>query len=145
MGTIATERAIRSDLDSWLEKAEALGELKRITAEVDTDLEMAVITYLVGSQKSPAQSIDILRETWSTYLDLSLKPPEIRPWGSKCLSNACMDYWHIGIFSKRSVLAKSTYENVVARWKELGLEGKPPKVSVFEQTDFAEKIGEQSG
>src|SRR5437879_2097594 len=43
-----------SDLDLWLEKVEALGELKRITAEVDPDLEAATITYLVGSSKSPA-------------------------------------------------------------------------------------------
>src|SRR5262245_10575390 len=43
-----------SDLDAWLEKVEALGELKRITAEVDPDLEAATITYLVGSSKSPA-------------------------------------------------------------------------------------------
>src|SRR3979490_3535649 len=43
-----------SDLDAWLEKVGALGELKRITAEVDPDLEAATITYLVGSEKSPA-------------------------------------------------------------------------------------------
>src|ERR1700757_4504260 len=43
-----------SDLDAWLEKVEALGELKRITAEVDPDLEAATTTYLVGGQKSPA-------------------------------------------------------------------------------------------
>ena len=43
-----------SDLDTWLEKVEALGELKRITAEVDPDLEAATITYLVGLEKSPA-------------------------------------------------------------------------------------------
>src|ERR1700738_1595278 len=43
-----------SDLDAGLEKVEALGELKRITAEVDPDLEAATITYLVGSEKSPA-------------------------------------------------------------------------------------------
>src|SRR5215475_1786957 len=43
-----------SDLDAWLEKVDALGELKRITAEVDPDLEAATITYLVGSTKSPA-------------------------------------------------------------------------------------------
>ena len=40
-----------SDLDAWLEKVEALGELKRITAEVDPDLEAATITYLVGSER----------------------------------------------------------------------------------------------
>src|SRR5580704_7744003 len=43
-----------SDLDEWLAKVEAMGELKRISAEVDPDLEAATITYLVGSQKSPA-------------------------------------------------------------------------------------------
>ena len=55
---IETGRASRSpnssDLDGWLEKVETLGELKRITAQVDPDLEAATITYLVGSQKSPA-------------------------------------------------------------------------------------------
>src|SRR5712675_917860 len=43
-----------SDLDAWLEQVEAMGELKRITAEVDPDLEAATITYLVGSERSPA-------------------------------------------------------------------------------------------
>src|ERR1700739_4625760 len=43
-----------SDLDEWLAKIDAMGELKRITAEVDPDLEAATITYLVGSKKSPA-------------------------------------------------------------------------------------------
>src|SRR5476649_2682437 len=43
-----------SDLEIWLQKVEAMGELKRITAEVDPDLEAATITYLVGSEKSPA-------------------------------------------------------------------------------------------
>src|ERR1700746_2733162 len=43
-----------SDLDLWLEKVEALGELKRITAEVDPDLEAATITYQVGGEASPA-------------------------------------------------------------------------------------------
>src|SRR3954465_14353736 len=43
-----------SDLDVWLEKVEALGELKRITAEIDPDLEASTLTYLVGLEKSPA-------------------------------------------------------------------------------------------
>jgi len=43
-----------SDLDEWLAKVEAMGELKRISAEVDPDLEAATITYLAGSEKSPA-------------------------------------------------------------------------------------------
>src|SRR5262245_8513074 len=43
-----------SDLEIWLQKVEAMGELKRITAEVDSNLEAATITYLVGQEKSPA-------------------------------------------------------------------------------------------
>src|SRR4029078_9324606 len=48
------ERRNASELDAWLEKAEAMGELKRITAEVSPDLEASHITYLVGLEKSPA-------------------------------------------------------------------------------------------
>ena len=48
------DRRNASDLDLWLEKAEAMGELKRITAEVSPELEAAHITYLVGLEKSPA-------------------------------------------------------------------------------------------
>src|ERR1700751_859202 len=50
----APRGANSSDLDAWLDKVEQMGELKRITAEVDPDLEAATITYLVGSEKSPA-------------------------------------------------------------------------------------------
>ena len=50
----AQDRRNSSDLDVWLEKAEAMGELKRITAEVSCELEAAHITYLVGLEKSPA-------------------------------------------------------------------------------------------
>jgi 4-hydroxy-3-polyprenylbenzoate decarboxylase len=50
----SNDRRNASELDVWLEKAEAMGELKRITAEVSPDLEAAHITYLVGLEKSPA-------------------------------------------------------------------------------------------
>src|SRR3989304_4944499 len=49
-----SDRSNASDLDLWLEQVEAMGELKRITAEVNPDLEAAHITYLVGLEKSPA-------------------------------------------------------------------------------------------
>ena len=43
-----------------------------------------------------------------------------------------MDYKHIKTFSKRTKLSKATYDGVVARWNELGLPGKPPAITVFE-------------
>ena len=44
----------QSGLDTWLEKAEGAGEIKRITAAVDPDLELATIAYLRGLKRSPA-------------------------------------------------------------------------------------------
>ena len=84
------------------------------------------------TRSRPAQSIDILRETWSTYLDPSLNPPEIRPWGSKCLINACMEYRYIKQFAKRLKLAQPVYEKVAMRWAELGFPGPVPAVHSFE-------------
>ena len=102
---------------------------------VDDDVDptnVHQVLWAMATRSRPAQSIDILRETWSTYLDPSLNPPEIRPWGSKALINACMDYRYYKTFSKRTKLSKAAYDNVVARWQELGLSGQPPVVSVFE-------------
>ena len=52
--TTATRSANSSDLDAWLEKVEALGELKRITAEVDPDLEAA--TMRPSADASPPEA-----------------------------------------------------------------------------------------
>jgi hypothetical protein len=43
-----------------------------------------------------------------------------------------MDYRFIKTFSKRTKLSKEAYEQVVARWHELGLSGTPPAVTAFE-------------
>ena len=102
---------------------------------VDDDIDpsnIGQVLWAMATRSRPAQSIDILRETWSTFLDPSLNPPEIRPWGSKALINACMDYKHIKSFSPRTKLDKKMYDNVVSRWSELGFEGKAPVINVFE-------------
>ncbi|MFQ5691942.1 MAG: UbiD family decarboxylase [Nitrospinota bacterium] len=102
---------------------------------VDEDVDPADVPdvlWAMATRSRPAEAIDILRETWSTYLDPSLNPPEIRPWGSKCLINACMDFKHIKEFARRTKLSKPVYEEVVRRWKELGLEGEAPRIQLFE-------------
>jgi hypothetical protein len=43
-----------------------------------------------------------------------------------------MDYRFIKSFSPRTKLDKATYQQVVSRWQELGLSGRPPEISVFE-------------
>jgi UbiD family decarboxylase len=105
---------------------------------VDDDVDpsdIKQVLWAMATRSRPSQSIDILRETWSTFLDPSLNPPEIRPWGSKALINACMDYRYIKTFSKRTKLDQKTFEQVVGRWKELGIDGKPPTISVFEDAE----------
>jgi UbiD family decarboxylase len=102
---------------------------------VDEDVDptnLAEVMWAAVTRSRPAQSIEILRETWSTYLDPSLNPPEIRPWGSKCIINACKEFKHISVFSPRTLLKKEVYESVCARWKALGFENDPPKISNFE-------------
>jgi UbiD family decarboxylase len=110
---------------------------------VDDDIDpsnIGQVLWAMATRSRPSQSIDILRETWSTFLDPSLNPPEIRPWGSKALINACMDYQHIKSFSPRTKLDKKMYDNVVSRWTELGFEGTAPVINVFEDETSAKDI-----
>jgi UbiD family decarboxylase len=110
---------------------------------VDDDIDpsnVGQVLWAMATRSRPAQSIDILRETWSTFLDPSLNPPEIRPWGSKALINACMDYKHIKSFSPRTKLDKTTYEQVAARWNELGFSGVAPQISIFEDKTSAKDV-----
>jgi UbiD family decarboxylase len=102
---------------------------------VDDDVDpsnMDEVLWAMVTRSRPAQSIEILRETWSTFLDPSQNPPEIRPSGSKCIINACKEYKYANSFSPRTLLKKEVYDQVCARWKELGFEGTPPKIRTFE-------------
>ena len=110
---------------------------------VDDDIDptnVNEVLWAMATRSRPSESIDILRETWSTYLDPSQNPPEIRPWGSKCLINACMEYKHINEFSPRTKISENMYKAVVERWDDYGLDGDAPRLNVFEDADFKGKI-----
>ena len=103
---------------------------------VDEDIDPADINqvlFALSTRCNPIDDIDILRNTWSTWLDPSQNPPEKRPYGSKALINACKDHRNLRAFSKRTTLRRDTYDKVAARWSELGLPGKIPSVRAFEQ------------
>lgn len=105
---------------------------------VDDDVDpsnMQEVIWAMVTRSRPAQSIDILRETWSTFLDPSQNPPEIRPWGSKCIINACKEFRYYNEFSPRNLLKKELYDQVCARWRELGLDGAPPRITSFESSE----------
>ncbi len=104
-----------------------------IAVDEDVDpTDMDQVLWAMGSRCNPSDDIDILRNTWSTGLDPSQNPPEIRPYGSKALINACKQHRYIPVFSKRTKLRESIYNQVGERWNELGLPGTIPNILAFE-------------
>ena len=79
-----------------------------------------------GSRCNPIDDIDILRNTWSTWLDPTQNPPEKRPYGSKALINACKEHRHLPVFSKRTTLRKEIYDKVAGAGRSLDCRGKSP-------------------
>ena len=104
-----------------------------IAVDEDVDpTDMDQVIWAMASRCNPIDDIDILRNTWSTWLDPTQNPPEKRPYGSKALINACKEHRHLPVFSKRTTLRKKVYDQVAARWSELGLPGHAPTVRAFE-------------
>jgi UbiD family decarboxylase len=104
-----------------------------IAVDEDVDpTDMDQVIWALASRCNPIDDVDILRNTWSTWLDPTQNPPEKRPYGSKALINACKEHRHLPVFSKRTTLRKNIYDKVAARWKELGLPGQTPTVRAFE-------------
>ena len=103
---------------------------------VDEDIDptdMDQVIWAMSSRCNPIDDIDVLRNTWSTWLDPTQNPPEKRPYGSKALINACKEHRYLPVFSKRTALRKEMYDKVAAEWKKLGLPGQVPDVRAFEE------------
>jgi 4-hydroxy-3-polyprenylbenzoate decarboxylase len=109
-----------------------------ITVDEDVDpTDWDQVFWAMTTRCDPEHDIDILRQTWSTWLDPTKNPPEERPWGSKVLVNACKEHKYISTFSQRTTITRGMYERVGARWKELGLEGVGPVPSILAFQDDA--------
>jgi UbiD family decarboxylase len=103
-----------------------------VDEDVDpTDTDQVI--WAMNSRCNPIEDIDILRNTWSTWLDPTQNPPEERPYGSKALINACKEHRYLPVFSKRTTLRKEIYDKVAGEWKKLGLPGQVPQVRAFEE------------
>ena len=101
---------------------------------VDEDIDptdMDQVIWAMSSRCNPIDDIDVLRNTWSTWLDPTQNPPEKRPYGSKALINACKEHRHLPVFSKRTALRKEIYDKVAGEWKKLGLPGEVPDRAGF--------------
>ena len=104
-----------------------------IAVDEDVDpTDMDQVIWAMASRCNPVDDIDILRNTWSTWLDPTQNPPEKRPYGSKALINACKEHRHLPVCAKRTTLRRTVYDRVARRWKELGLPGQVPAVRAFE-------------
>ncbi|MDA2935355.1 UbiD family decarboxylase, partial [Acidobacteria bacterium AH-259-D05] len=104
-----------------------------VAVDEDVDpIDINEVLWAMATRCNPVEDIDILRDTWSTWLDPTQNPPEERPYSSKALINACMEHRHLSDFSPRTRLDRQVYEKVISRWSEYGLDFEPPKVSTFE-------------
>ncbi len=103
---------------------------------VDEDVDPTNINEVIwalSTRCSPVDDIDILRNTWSTWLDPTQNPPEERPWGSKALINACKEHRFLEVFSQRTTLTREMWERIAARWAtEFGLAGQAPTLLSYE-------------
>ncbi len=103
---------------------------------VDEDVDpsnMNQVIWAMSTRCNPVEDIDILRQTWSTWLDPTQNPPEERPYSSKALINACMEHRYIKQFSKRTKVRRAVYEAVAAKWNRLGFKGEAPKLWALEE------------
>ena len=101
-----------------------------VDEDVDpTDTDQVI--WAMATRCNPIEDIDILRNTWSTWLDPTQNPPEERPWGSKALINACKEHRHIATFSKRTTVRRELYDDLARRWAKLGLAGEAPTLLAF--------------
>jgi UbiD family decarboxylase len=91
------------------------------------------VMWALSTRCNPADDLDVLRNTWSTGLDPSQYPPDLRPYGSKVLINACKPHRYIKQFPAATRLRAETYERVKARWNELGFPEAPPALGSFHQ------------
>ena len=103
-----------------------------IAVDEDVDpTDFNQVMWALSSRCNPSEDMDFQRNTWSTGLDPSQYPPEVRPYGSKVLINACKPHRFIKQFPRSTLLREETYKRVAARWSELGFDTPAPKLGVF--------------
>lgn len=110
----------------------------KLIVVVDEDVDptnIDEVIWALATRFDPQEDIDVLTDTWSTWLDPSRNPPEERPYGSKMLVDATKPHKHLDDFPDRLALREETYDRVAARWEELGFDGDPPRPPMFADLD----------
>ncbi len=87
-----------------------------IVVDEDVDpTDLNDVLWTLSTRCHPSEDVDILRNTWSTGLDPSRYPPELRPDGAKVLINACKPHQHLQRFPQATLLRKSVHDRVQSR------------------------------
>ena len=101
------------------------GYLGRYVIVVDEDIDPAnlrEVMWAVASRSDPATSVDIIRDTWSTYLDPRI-PPEKRAKGdmtnSRALINACRPFDWIKEFPPVNEISPELKTKTIQKWPQL--------------------------
>lgn len=101
---------------------------------VDEDIDptdMNQVIWAIATRFNPEDDIDILTDTWSSWLDPAQVVPEERPYGSKAIIDAAKDHKHYDQFSERSAISEETYQKILEKWDQLGFEEDPVDPPLF--------------
>lgn len=99
---------------------------------VDDDINifnLGEVMWALTTRVDLTKDVDLVRDTWGTYLEPSIWPVEDRPYSSTALINACKPHKWIDQFPKRNLPDPEVKQKVIGRWKELGLPGDPSKLA----------------
>lgn len=110
----------------------------KIIIAVDEDVDPAdtdQVLWALGTRFAPERDIDMLTDTWSTYLDPARFPQEERPYGAKMILDATIPHRHYEEFPERSAVDAAVYERVAERWEELGFEEEPAELPLLADVD----------
>jgi 4-hydroxy-3-polyprenylbenzoate decarboxylase len=88
------------------------------------------VVWALSTRCNPSDDLDVLRKTMSFRADPSLAP-EVKPFGSKVLVDACRPYRHLNQPPQRTFLRRSTYDRVRQRWAEFKFPVAPPTLAQF--------------
>jgi 4-hydroxy-3-polyprenylbenzoate decarboxylase len=103
---------------------------------VDDDVDptnMNDVLATISTRFSPADDVDILRQTMGSAVDPSQNPPETRLYGSKLLINACKEHRYMATFPKRMAMDRDIWQQVASRWStDFNMPGEVPRPWRFE-------------
>lgn len=101
------------------------GYLGRYVIVVDEDVnpaDLREVMWAVASRSDPASSVDIIRDTWSSYLDARI-PPERKAAGditnSRALINACRPWHWKDKFPPVNAISSDLKEATIKKWGEI--------------------------